>query len=92
MIVTATYEPELSDADIERIAEKVAERVIMKLKQDSDKNKLLNITESAQRCGVSTTTFYRWRERYQELQDIAITTGGVAQFRAEDLDKFLESK
>lgn len=88
MIVTATYEHKLSDTDIDRIAE----RVVRKLKQDENQNKLLNITESAQRCGVSTTTFYRWRERYQELQDIAITTGGVAQFRAEDLDKFLEGK
>lgn len=92
MIVTATYEPELSDADIERIAEKVAERVIMKLKQDSDKNKLLNITEAAKHCGVSPTTFYRWRKRNKNLQNIAITAGGVVQFRAEDLDKFLESK
>ena len=88
MIVTATYAIKLSEEDLEMIAE----RVVRRTNQDSDKNKLLNITESAQRCGVSTTTFYRWRERYQELQDIAITTGGVAQFRAEDLDKFLESK
>ncbi|MYU86490.1 helix-turn-helix domain-containing protein [Ligilactobacillus salivarius] len=88
MIVTATYDIKLSEEDLEMIAE----RVVRRTNQDSDKNKLLNITESAQRCGVSTTTFYRWRERYQELQDIAITTGGVAQFRAEDLDKFLESK
>jgi len=88
MIVTATYDIKLSEEDLEMIAE----RVVRRTNQDSDKNKLLNITESAQRCGVSTTTFYRWRERYQELQDIAITTGGVVQFRAEDLDKFLKNK
>nr|WP_275548748.1 hypothetical protein [Ligilactobacillus salivarius] len=28
----------------------------------------------------------------KNLQNIAITAGGVVQFRAEDLDKFLESK
>lgn len=88
MIVTATYEHELSDADIER----VAERVVRKLKQDEDQNKLLNITESAKYCGVSKETFWRWRKRYKNLQNIAITAGGVVQFRDEDLDKFLESK
>lgn len=88
MIITATYDIKLSEEDLEMIAE----RVVRRTNQDSNKNKLLNITESAQRCGVSTTTFYRWRERYQELQDIAITAGGVVQFRAEDLDKFLKNK
>ncbi|WP_340852373.1 helix-turn-helix domain-containing protein [Ligilactobacillus salivarius] len=88
MIVTATYKYEFSDADIERIAERVAG----KLKRDSNKNKLLNITEAAKHCGVSPTTFYRWRKRNKNLQDIELTAGGVAQFRAEDLDKFLESK
>lgn len=88
MIITATYDIKLSEEDLEMIAE----RVVRRTNQDSNKNKLLNITEAAKHCGVSPTTFYRWRERYQELQDIAITTGGVAQFRAEDLDKFLEGK
>lgn len=88
MIVTATYEHELSDADIERIAE----RVFRRIKQDSNKNKLLNITEAAQHCGVSPQTFWRWRKRNKNLQDIELTAGGVVQFRAEDLDKFLESK
>ena len=41
MIVTATYEHKLSDTDIDRIAE----RVVRKLKQDENQNKLLNITE-----------------------------------------------
>lgn len=88
MIVTATYEHKLSDTDIDRIAE----RVVRKLKQDSSKNKLLNITEAAKYCGVSPTTFYRWRKRNKNLQDIELTAGGVVQFRAEDLDKFLERK
>ncbi|MYY95272.1 helix-turn-helix domain-containing protein [Ligilactobacillus salivarius] len=88
MIVTATYEYEFSDADIERIAEKVAG----KLKRDSNKNKLLNITEAAKHCGVSPTTFYRWRKRNKNLQDIELTAGGVVQFRVEDLDKFLKGK
>ena len=88
MIVTATYKYEFSDADIERIAERVAG----KLKRDSNKNKLLNITEAAKHCGVSPTTFYRWRKRNKNLQAIELTAGGVVQFRAEDLDKFLERK
>ena len=88
MIVTATYEHKLSDTDIDRIAE----RVVRKLKQDSSKNKLLNITEAAKHCGVSPTTFYRWRKRNKNLQDIELTAGGVVRFRAEDLDKFLERK
>ena len=88
MIVTATYEHKLSDTDIDRIAE----RVVRKLKQDSSKNKLLNITEAAKLCGVSPTTFYRWRKRNKNLQDIELTAGGVVRFRAEDLDKFLERK
>lgn len=88
MIVTATYEYKFSDADIERIAEKVAG----KFKRDSNKNKLLNITEAAKHCGVSPTTFYRWRKRNKNLQDIELTAGGVVQFRAEDLDKFLKGK
>lgn len=88
MIVTATYEHKLSDTDIDRIAE----RVVRKLKQDSSKNKLLNITEAAKYCGVSPTTFYRWRKRNKNLQDIELTAGGVVQFRAEDLDKFLKNK
>lgn len=45
MIVTATYEHKLSDTDIDRIAE----RVVRKLKQDENQNKL-NITESAKYC------------------------------------------
>lgn len=53
MIVTATYEHKLSDTDIDRIAE----RVVRKLKQDENQNKLLNITESAKYCGVSKETF-----------------------------------
>ena len=88
MIVTATYEHKLSDTDIDRIAE----RVVRKLKQDENQNKLLNITESAKYCGVSKETFWRWRKRYKNLQNIAITAGGVVQFRAEDLDKFLKNK
>lgn len=88
MIVTATYEHKLSDTDIDRIAE----RVVRKLKQDENQNKLLNITESAKHCGVSPTTFYRWRKRNKNLQDIELTAGGVVQFRAEDLDKFLKNK
>ena len=88
MIVTATYEHKLSDTDIDRIAE----RVVRKLKQDSSKNKLLNITEAAKYCGVSPPTFYRWRKRNKNLQDIELTVGGVVQFRAENLDKFLERK
>lgn len=88
MIVTATYEHKLSDTDIDRIAE----RVVRKLKQDSSKNKLLNITEAAKHCGVSPTTFYRWRKRNKNLQAIELTVSGVVQFRAEDLDKFLERK
>ncbi|MDD1403590.1 helix-turn-helix transcriptional regulator [Ligilactobacillus salivarius] len=88
MIVTATYEHKLSDADIERIAE----RVVRKLERNSNKQKLLNITEAAKHCGVSPTTFYRWRKRNKNLQAIELTAGGVVQFRAEDLDKFLESK
>ncbi|OQQ84368.1 helix-turn-helix transcriptional regulator [Ligilactobacillus salivarius] len=88
MIVTATYKYEFSDADIERIAERVAG----KLKRDSNKNKLLNITEAAKHCGVSPTTFYRWRKRNKNLQAIELTAGGVVQFRAEDLDKFLKNK
>ena len=73
MIVTATYEHKLSDTDIDRIAE----RVVRKLKQDENQNKLLNITESAKYCGVSKETFWRWRKRYKNLQNIAITAGGV---------------
>ena len=88
MIVTATYEYEFSDADIERIAEKVAG----KLKRDSNKNKLLNISEAAKHCGVSPQTFWRWRKRNKNLQDIELTVGGIVQFRAEDLDKFLKNK
>lgn len=88
MIVTATYNIELSDEDLEMIAE----RVVRRTNQDSNKNKLLNITESAKYCGVSKETFWRWRKRYKNLQNIAITAGGVVQFRTEDLDKFLESK
>lgn len=88
MIVTATYNIELSDEDLEMIAE----RVVRRTNQDSNKNKLLNITEAAKHCGVSKETFWRWRKRYKNLQNIAITAGGVVQFRAEDLDKFLESK
>lgn len=88
MIVTATYKYEFSDADIERIAERVAG----KLKRDSNKNKLLNITEAAKHCGVSPTTFYRWRKGNKNLQAIELTAGGVVQFRAEDLDKFLKNK
>ncbi|MYV15189.1 helix-turn-helix domain-containing protein [Ligilactobacillus salivarius] len=65
MIVTATYEHKLSDADIERIAE----RVVRKLKQDEDQNKLLNITESAKYCGVSKETFWRWRKRYKKSSE-----------------------
>lgn len=88
MIVTATYKYDLSDDDIERIAE----RVVRKLEINSNKQKLLNITEAAQYCGVSPTTFYRWRKRNKNLQDIELTAGGVVQFRAEDLDKFLKNK
>ena len=88
MIVTATYEHKLSDTDIDRIAE----RVVRKLKQDENQHKLLNITESAQYCGVSPQTFWRWRKRNKNLQDIELTAGGVVQFRAEDLDKFLKGK
>ena len=88
MIVTATYEHKLSDTDIDRIAE----RVVRKLKQDSNKNKLLNITEAAKHCGVSPTTFYRWRKRNKNLQAIELIAGGVVQFRVEDLDKFLKNK
>ncbi|MGZ7862311.1 helix-turn-helix transcriptional regulator [Ligilactobacillus salivarius] len=92
MIVTANYEHKLSDADIERFAEIIAERVVRKLERKSNKQKLLNITEAAQYCGVSPQTFWRWRKRNKNLQDIELTAGGVVQFRAEDLDKFLESK
>lgn len=88
MIVTATYDIKLSEEDLEMIAE----RVVRRTNQDNNKNKLLNITEAAKHCGVSPTTFYRWRKRNKNLQDIELTAGGVAQFRAEDLDKFLESK
>lgn len=88
MIVTATCEHKLSDTDIDRIAE----RVVRKLKQDENQNKLLNITESAKYCGVSPQTFWRWRKRNKDLQDIELTAGGVVQFRAEDLDKFLKNK
>ena len=88
MIVTATYDIKLSEEDLEMITE----RVVRRTNQDSNKNKLLNITEAAKHCGVSKETFWRWRKRYKNLQNIAITAGGVVQFRAEDLDKFLESK
>lgn len=88
MIVTATYNIELSDEDLEMIAE----RVVRRTNQDSNKNKLLNITEAAKHCGVSPTTFYRWRKRNKNLQDIELTAGGVVQFRVEDLDKFLKGK
>ena len=92
MIVTANYEHKLSDTDIERIAEIIAERVVRKLERKSNKQKLLNITEAAQYCGVSPQTFWRWRKRNKNLQDIELTAGGVVQFRAEDLDKFLKNK
>lgn len=88
MIVTATYNIELSDEDLEMIAE----RVVRRTNQDSNKNKLLNITEAAQYCGVSPQTFWRWRKRNKDLQDIELTAGGVVQFRAEDLDEFLKNK
>ncbi len=88
MIVTATYDIKLSEEDLEMIAE----RVVRRTNQDSNKQKFLNITEAAKHCGVSKETFWRWRKRYKNLQNIAITAGGVVQFRAEDLDKFLESK
>lgn len=88
MIVTATYNIELSDEDLEMIAE----RVVRRTNQDSNKNKLLNITEAAKHCGVSPQTFWRWRKRNKNLQDIELTAGGVVQFRTEDLDKFLKNK
>ena len=88
MIITATYDIKLSEEDLEMIAE----RVVRRTNQDSNKNKLLNITESAKYCGVSPTTVYRWRKRNKNLQDIELTAGGVVQFRAEDLDKFLKNK
>lgn len=88
MIVTATYNIELSDADIKRIAMEV----VKETKKDKDKDKLLNKKEAAEHCGVSPQTFWRWRERCQELQEIAITAGRVVKYRAEDLDKFLEGK
>lgn len=88
MIVTATYDIKLSEEDLEMIAE----RVVRRTNQDSNEQKFLNITEAAKHCGVSKETFWRWRKRYKNLQNIAITAGGVVQFRAEDLDKFLESK
>ena len=88
MIVTATYKYDLSDDDIERIAE----WVVRKLERKSNKQKLLNITEAAKHCGVSPQTFWRWRNRIKNLHDIELTSGGVVQFRAEDLDKFLKNK
>ena len=88
MIVTATYDIKLSEEDLEMIAE----RVVRRTNQDSNKNKLLNITEAAKHCGVSPQTFWRWRKRNKNLQNIELTAGGVVQFRAEDLDKFLERK
>jgi predicted DNA-binding transcriptional regulator AlpA len=88
MIVTATYDIKLSEEDLEMIAE----RVVRRTNQDSNKNKLLNITEAAQYCGVSPQTFWRWRKRNKDLQDIELTAGGVVQFRAEDLDEFLKNK
>lgn len=88
MIVTATYDIKLSEEDLEMIAE----RVVRRTNQDSNKQKFLNITEAAKHCGVSKETFWRWRKRYKNLQNIAITAGGVVQFRAEDLDKFLKNK
>lgn len=88
MIVTATYDIKLSEEDLEIIAE----RVVRRTNQDSNKNKLLNITEAAQYCGVSPQTFWRWRKRNKDLQDIELTAGGVVQFRAEDLDEFLKNK
>lgn len=88
MIVTATYDIKLSEEDLEMIAE----RVVRRTNQDSNKQKLLNITEAAKHCGVSKETFWRWRKRYKNLQDIELTAGGVVQFRAEDLDEFLKNK
>lgn len=88
MIVTATYDIKLSEEDLEMIAE----RVVRKLERKSNKQKLLNITEAAQHCGVSPQTFWRWRKRNKNLQDIELTAGGVVQFKAEDLDKFLKNK
>ena len=88
MIVTATYDIKLSEEDLEMIAE----RVVRRTNQDSNKNKLLNITEAAQYCGVSPQTFWRWRKRNKDLQDIELTAGGVVQFRAEDLDEFFKNK
>lgn len=88
MIVTATYDIKLSEEDLEMIAE----RVVRRTNQDSNKNKLLNITEAAKHCSVSPQTFWRWRKRNKDLQDIELTAGGVVQFRAEDLDEFLKNK
>ena len=88
MIVTATYKYDLSDDDIERIAE----RVVRKLERKSNKQKLLNITEAAQHCGVSPQTLKKKKKRNKNLQDTELTAGGVVQFRAEDLDKFLKNK
>lgn len=88
MIVTATYDIKLSEEDLEMIAE----RVVRRTNQDSNKQKLLNITEAAQYCGVSPQTFWRWRKRNKDLQDIELTAGGVVQFRVEDLDEFLKNK
>lgn len=56
MIVTATYDIKLSEEDLEMIAE----RVVRRTNQDSNKQKLLNITEAAKHCGVSKETFWRW--------------------------------
>lgn len=81
------------DQIIERIASEVANKININTQPENKKDyPRMNLTQSAEYCGVSITTFGRWRKQYPELQRLAYQVGGTVLYKKEDLDDFLESR
>lgn len=90
MIDDMTWVESLSPEALKRLAERIGEVTSTPQTKTEKKEQMLQVGQAAEFLGMSTTTFYRKREKYHRIFKPLECGERGQKFRQSDLEKLIE--
>ena len=90
MIDDMAWVESLSPEALKRLAERIGEVIPVKQTKTEKKERLLQVGQAAEFLGMSTTTFYRKREKYHQIFKPLECGEQGTKFKQSDLEKLIE--
>lgn len=90
MIDDVAWVESLSPEALRRLAERIGEVIPVKQTKTEQQERLLQVGQAAEFLGMSTTTFYRKREKYHQIFKPLECGEQGTKFRQSDLERLIE--